>query len=189
MLISTSNAPTPLALFNNTGALNNKQPVSADAVGRAPLDSQDNPPAAPNARGNLPRFKRSEPLMSSLVEQGISKRGPLLHCFQDDLINGIKKHFREYAAGENDRFVNFNELKEAAGQIPTTRAFSAEATLYAKILLQNPRVLRELDIGIGDHGRPGAEDGRFDIENIEHMLTKPTYMGEHFAILLDYRLT
>lgn len=187
MLISTSNAPTPFALFNDTGAINNKPRVSTDAVEGAPQGSLASPPAAQHNHSNLPRFKRSEPLLSSLVEQPTSDRPKVVHYQQDAVMNKIKQHFHEYATGENDRFVNVNELKEAAGQVPTTRTFSAEATLYAKILLQNPRALRELDIGIGDNGRPGAEDGRFDIENIEHMLTKPTFDGQHYAVLLRYR--
>ncbi|MBI6656040.1 hypothetical protein YA0721_18665 [Pseudomonas carnis] len=187
MLISTSNASAFLALFNDKGAINNKPQVGTDVVERAPQASLASPPAALNDHSNLPRIKRSAPLLSRRVEQPTTDRPPVVHYKQDAVMKKIKEHFREYATGENDRFVNVNELKEAAGQVPTTRTFSAEATLYAKILLQNPRALRELDIGIGDYGRPGAEDGRFDIENIDHMLTKPIFLGRHHIVLLRYQ--
>ncbi|ONH53346.1 hypothetical protein BLL36_16100 [Pseudomonas cedrina subsp. cedrina] len=82
----------------------------------------------------------------------------------------IKEHFREYAAGADDQYVNFNELKEAAGLRPTTRTFSAEATAAAKELLERPKLLRDLDIGIGFLGFPGNEDQRFDIENLDYLI-------------------
>ena len=43
------------------------------------------------------------------------------------LIGLIRDHFREFAAGATDSYVNFNELKEAAGLIATDRTFSPEA--------------------------------------------------------------
>lgn len=88
------------------------------------------------------------------------------------LLGDIKKHFREYATGANDEYVNFNELKEAAGQRPTTRTFSPEATAAAKELLDRPTILRQLDIGINFLGFDGAEDKRFDMDNLDYMLRR-----------------
>ena len=86
------------------------------------------------------------------------------------LMIDIKKHFREYATGASDTYVNFNELKEAAGQRPTTRTFSPEATEAAKDLLSRPTLLRQLDIGVNFFGYAGIEDQRFDMDNVEYML-------------------
>lgn len=87
------------------------------------------------------------------------------------LLQGIKNNFRQFTTGPNDRFINRKELEEAAGKIPSNRVFSPEATKLATELFNRPGLLQELDIGIGDNG-PGAEDGRFDRENIEYMLAK-----------------
>ncbi|MUF06454.1 hypothetical protein GNF76_19040 [Pseudomonas sp. CCM 7893] len=84
---------------------------------------------------------------------------------------GIKDDFRQYTAGANDRFINFNELEEAAGLRETTRTFTPEAKARANEFLSRHGLRRETDIGIGDNG-PGAEDRRFDMENLDHMLAK-----------------
>ncbi|WP_248752413.1 hypothetical protein [Pseudomonas sp. MWU15-20650] len=87
------------------------------------------------------------------------------------LLQGIKNNFRQFTTGPNDRFINRKELEEAAGKIPSNRVFNPEATKLATELFNRPGLLQELDIGIGDNG-PGAEDGRFDRENIDYMLAK-----------------
>lgn len=90
-----------------------------------------------------------------------------------DLLQGVKDNFRQFTAGANDKYVNVNELKEAAGLIPSNRTFSQEARQLAAELLKRPGLLRDLDIGIKvESGKPGAEDQRFDIDNLNHMLGK-----------------
>ncbi|MBV4455945.1 MULTISPECIES: hypothetical protein [Pseudomonas] len=126
----------------------------------------------------LPIANLNTPLSfsSSSPEHTVQKRStsnlPNPHCNVGNkhLLSMIKEHFREYAAGADDQYVNFNELKEAAGLRPTTRTFSAEATAAAKELLERPNLLRELDIGIGFLGFPGNEDQRFDIENLDYLI-------------------
>ncbi|MCP1462678.1 hypothetical protein [Pseudomonas sp. S3E17] len=86
-----------------------------------------------------------------------------------DLVQVIKDNFRQYTAGANDGYVNVNELKEAAGVIPSDRTFNPDAREAAAEMLLRPGLLRELDIGISDSGR-GVEDGRFDIHNLDYML-------------------
>lgn len=88
-----------------------------------------------------------------------------------ELIQVIKDNFRSYTAGASDSHVNVNELKEAAGLIPSDRTFSPQAREAAMELLQRPGLLRDLDIGTGFFGR-GLEDGRFDIENLNYELKK-----------------
>lgn len=89
------------------------------------------------------------------------------------LIGLIRNHFREYAAGATDSYVNFNELREAAGLIATDRTFSPEAHHAAKELLSRPKLLRKLDIGISFFGGPGKKDGRFDMDNLNYLYNFP----------------
>ncbi|WP_236374988.1 hypothetical protein [Pseudomonas salomonii] len=101
-------------------------------------------------------------------EDGPPTVGPQPFWSDEYLLRHIAYHFREFAAGKNDRFVNINELKEAAGMVPSTRTFSAQAQESALELLARPELLLALDIGVGDDG-PGKQDGRFDIENIAYV--------------------
>lgn len=89
------------------------------------------------------------------------------------LLQEVKKHFNEYAAGAGDKYVNFNELKEAAGQRPTTRTFSTQASEVAKELLNRSRLLNELDTGVGFtwDGR-GLKDERFDHDNLDSLINR-----------------
>ncbi|CRM74931.1 hypothetical protein [Pseudomonas sp. 52 E 6] len=87
-----------------------------------------------------------------------------------DLIQGIKDNFRQFTAGTNDDYINVNELKEAAGVIPSNRMFSPEAQQLAAELLKRPGLLRELDIGTNSQGGVGYEDNRFDMANIDYIL-------------------
>lgn len=88
------------------------------------------------------------------------------------LLQGIKDNYRQFTAGANDEYVNFNELKEAAGIVSSQRTFSPEARQLAAEILKRPGLLRELDIGIKENGKPGAEDLRFNIVNVDYMLDK-----------------
>lgn len=87
-----------------------------------------------------------------------------------DLIQGVKDNFRQFTAGANDDYINVNELKEAAGVIPSNRTFSPEAQQLAAELLKRPGLLRELDIGTNSKGGLGYEDNRFDMANIDYIL-------------------
>jgi hypothetical protein len=86
-----------------------------------------------------------------------------------ELVKEVKKHFSEYAAGAGDSYVNFNELKEAAGLRPTTRTFSAQASAVAQEILKRKSLLEALDIGIGFFG-PGLRDERFDHDNLDYLI-------------------
>ncbi|AZF26531.1 hypothetical protein [Pseudomonas sp. R2-60-08W] len=89
-----------------------------------------------------------------------------------ELLQAVKDNFRQFTAGGTDDYVNVNELKEAAGLIPSDRTFSPQAREVALELLNRPGLLRELDIGVREDGTPGAEDKRFDMVNIDHMIKK-----------------
>jgi hypothetical protein len=89
-----------------------------------------------------------------------------------ELLQAVKDNFRQFTAGGTDDYVNVNELKEAAGLVPSDRTFSPQAREVALELLNRPGLLRELDIGVGEAGKPGYEDQRFDMVNIDHMIKK-----------------
>ncbi|WP_206425747.1 hypothetical protein [Pseudomonas synxantha] len=84
------------------------------------------------------------------------------------LIKLVGKNFNEFGGG--DEFVNFNELREAAGEIPSTKNYTPQARGVAKELLQPHRedLLNRLDIGVGLFGFSGSQDQRFDMLNVEH---------------------
>lgn len=172
MTLSIPHVSIPVAASNKIAATVEQPPV-ANPVENPPPGAQTSDSSALDTHHNQPPLNRSAPFMGSLLEHRISKRAiSAKHYVSTDVLMKIKQHFREYAAGQNDRFVNVGELKEAAGQKPTSRTFSAEATLFAKVLLQDPKLLRELDIGTDGYGGPGAEDGRFDMENLDYLITK-----------------
>ncbi|WP_339415925.1 MULTISPECIES: hypothetical protein [unclassified Pseudomonas] len=85
------------------------------------------------------------------------------------LIGLVRDHLREFPAGATDSYVNFNELREAAGLIATDRTSSPEAHHAAKAFLSRPKLLRKLDIGIS----PGKKDGRFDMDNLNYLYKFP----------------
>lgn len=113
--------------------------------------------------GALPYDRRLDRRDDNALEAG-----PHPEWSDRNLIEKVKMHFREFAAGKNDSYVNFNELKEAAGVIPTRRSFSPDAQEVALEILARPELLRELDIGVGFFG-PGLRDGRFDMDNIDYL--------------------
>lgn len=114
--------------------------------------------------GALPSNRRLDERDDNALEAG-----PYPEWSDRSLIGQVKNYFREFAAGKNDRYVNFNELKEAAGLIPTRRKFSPEAQEVALEILARPALLRKLDIGVGLFGLPGSKDNRFDMDNIDHL--------------------
>lgn len=88
-----------------------------------------------------------------------------------DVLKGIKKYFHEYTAGKDDAYVNFNELRETAGEIPSTRTFSDEAREYAKEFLKRVDLADKTDVGVSCWGLfNGKRDERFDMDNLEYML-------------------
>ncbi|MBO0493834.1 hypothetical protein [Pseudomonas sp. Marseille-Q1929] len=84
------------------------------------------------------------------------------------LIAQVDKYFDEYGGG--DAYVNFNELREAAGFRKTSKTFSAEARDVAGEILSREKLLKKLDIGVGFLGMDGLNDDRFDRVNIRHTL-------------------
>ena len=91
----------------------------------------------------------------------------------NSLIQHTFLYFNEYAAGGSaDRYVNFNELKEAAGLVPTKRTFSPQAASVAAELLKRTSLLDDLDVGVGLWGFSGSRDERFDKENLQYMKDK-----------------
>ena len=121
-------------------------------------------------------YSHSRPRRARSVEpQAVSTdERPYAGVSDRQLIGLIRDHFREYAAGATDSYVNFNELKEAAGLIETERTFSPEAHHAAReLLLWRPVLLRKLDIGISFFGGPGKEDKRFDMDNLDYLYKFP----------------
>ena len=110
---------------------------------------------------------------SAEAQAGATYARPFGGVTDRQLIGLVRDHFREFAAGATDRYVNVNELKEAAGLIATDRTFSPEAHHTAKELLSRPELLRKLDIGISFFGGPGKKDGRFDMDNLNYLYKFP----------------
>ena len=128
-------------------------------------------PEQPDAdsRSNQASYRQAR----STETQASPDTRPYASVTDRQLIGLIRDHFREYAAGATDSYVNFNELREAAGLIATDRTFSPEAHHAAKELLSRPKLLRKLDIGISFFGGPGKEDGRFDMDNLNYLYKLP----------------
>ena len=84
------------------------------------------------------------------------------------LLGQVRVYFREFAEGANDEYVNFNELREAAREIRSTRDFSYNATAVAKELLNRPYLLRQLDITRGAFLHTAKPDDRFNLSNITY---------------------
>ncbi|OKO49320.1 hypothetical protein C2U56_10555 [Pseudomonas fluorescens] len=76
----------------------------------------------------------------------------------------VGKHFDEYGGG--DRFVNFNELKQAAGEVESNKIYTPQERGVAAEVLKREELLKRLDIGIGFFGIPGKQDQRFDRVNV-----------------------
>ncbi|MBY8973351.1 hypothetical protein J1G33_23470 [Pseudomonas sp. P867] len=110
---------------------------------------------------------------SAEAQAGAPHARPFGGVTDRQLIGLVRDHFREFAAGATDSYVNFNELKEAAGLIASDRSFSPEAHHTALELLSRPELLRKLDIGISFFGGPGKEDGRFDMDNLNYLYKFP----------------
>lgn len=88
----------------------------------------------------------------------------------NSLIQHTYLYFNEYAAGGSaDRYVNFNELRQAAGLVPSDRTFSPKAKSVAAELLKRTSLLNDLDVGVGLWGVSGSKDERFDKENLTYM--------------------
>ncbi|RDS92015.1 hypothetical protein DL347_07275 [Pseudomonas fluorescens] len=91
------------------------------------------------------------------------------------LLGQVRVYFREFAEGANDEYVNFNELREAAREIRSTRDFSYNATAVAKELLNRPYLLRQLDIIPGAFLHTTKPDDRFSLSNITYARMAASY--------------
>lgn len=87
-----------------------------------------------------------------------------------ELLETIKKHFVEY--GDGDNYVNFKELKQAAGLVPSNKTYTPAARQAATEFLQRKELLEDTDIGVDDKGNPGYKDQRFDLDNLKYMIKK-----------------
>ncbi len=85
------------------------------------------------------------------------------------LITLVGKHFNEFGGG--DKYVNFTELREASGELPSANTFSPQARGVAQALLKRKELLDRLDIGVGFLGFSGTQDQRFDQRNVEYTRT------------------
>ncbi|MGY2377544.1 hypothetical protein ACW9IB_23855 [Pseudomonas sp. SDO524_S393] len=113
----------------------------------------------------------TSPLETRAKRSTTEQKPPVWSYSDRQLLQEVKKHFDEYATGRGDEYVNFNELKEAAGQVPTTRTFSPEASAIAEEILKRPRLLNQLDIGVGwTPGGRGLQDERFDHANLDYLI-------------------
>ncbi len=88
----------------------------------------------------------------------------------EELLKTIKANFVEY--GDGDDYVNFKELKQAAGLLPSDKTYSPEARQAAAELLKRKQLLEDTDVGVDDKGGPGYKDGRFDLANLDHVIDK-----------------
>lgn len=89
-----------------------------------------------------------------------------------DLLKIIKEHFSELRG--RDGYASVNDLKEAAGEIPSTRTFTPEARQAATELLARLTLLEQLDVGTNNNGGNGYLDQRFDLDNLNYMIQKKT---------------
>jgi hypothetical protein len=94
---------------------------------------------------------------------------------QLEILQNIKKHFSAY--GDGDDYVNLNEMKEAAGLVPSEKTFTPEQRITAIKFLQDKELRDETDVGVDDKGGPGYKDGRFDMDNVNHMIKKKSKAG------------
>ena len=83
-------------------------------------------PEQPDAdsRSNQASYRQAR---SAETQASVPDTRPYASVTDRQLIGLIRDHFREFAAGATDSYVNFNELKEAAGLVATDRTFSPEA--------------------------------------------------------------
>jgi hypothetical protein len=110
--------------------------------------------------------------LETRAKRSTTEQKPWVWFYSDKvLLQEVKKYFDEYAAGRGDEYVNFKELKEAAGQVPTTRTFSPKASAVAEEILKRTRLLNQLDIGMGwTHSGRGLQDERFDHDNLDYLI-------------------
>ena len=95
-----------------------------------------------------------------------TETGDFQYLSDQALITLVGKNFNEYGGG--DTYVNFTELREAAGELPSAQKFSPQARGVAQELLKRTELLDRLDIGVGFLGFAGKQDQRFDLRNVEY---------------------
>jgi hypothetical protein len=146
------------------------QPHTAFSPAITPVENNGHPSRAePDAAQNQMTDAGKNIRHTRATSEASSKPFAAWRYTDRELVKEVKEHFSEYAAGAGDSYVNFNELKEAAGLLPTTRTFSAQASAVAQEILKRKSLLEKLDIGIGFFG-PGLKDERFDHDNLNYLI-------------------
>jgi hypothetical protein len=74
----------------------------------------------------------------------------------------------------DEKFVSTDDIREAAGERPTTRVFSDEAKALAKELLKHPDLIRRMDSAATDDGKVDGLIGTSDLRNLKSSLSKPS---------------
>ncbi|AZE54858.1 hypothetical protein C4K03_2703 [Pseudomonas synxantha] len=89
-----------------------------------------------------------------------------------DLLQNLKENFGQISQGDYNGYVNFDEVKKAAGVMPSDTTYSPQVRALAQELLKRQPLLNELDIGTNGNGGKGYKDQRFDIANIDYLMEK-----------------
>ncbi|OWQ42357.1 hypothetical protein CDH05_05915 [Pseudomonas lactis] len=89
-----------------------------------------------------------------------------------DLLQNLKESFGEISQGTYNGYVNFDEVRKAAGVMPSDATYSPRVRALAQELLKRQPLLNELDIGTNGNGGKGYKDERFDIANIDYLMEK-----------------
>lgn len=104
--------------------------------------------------------------------------GDFSNASDHQLLLAAEKYHKEFDSTGNG-YVNFNELKQAAGLVHSDRHFSDEAKSVASTLLNRPELLKKLDIGVGFLGFAGKEDQRYDLDNLKYLIRNASHEFNH----------
>ena len=140
------------------------QPISHKHFSFGPAMLDEKRDKAPGAQPEAARPPSTD------TTSDTTPREPRSWTYSDkQLLLGVQKHFNEYTAGTGDSHVRFQDLKEAAGLLPSSRSFSQGASDVANALLASPRLLSDLDAKARDFGSGGWHDERFDLATVERL--------------------
>lgn len=89
-----------------------------------------------------------------------------------DLLQNLKENFGQISQGTYNGYVNFDEVRKAAGVMASDATYSPQVRELAQELLKRQPLLNELDIGTNGYGGKGIKDQRFDIDNIDFLMEK-----------------
>ncbi|OPA90388.1 hypothetical protein BFW86_11840 [Pseudomonas fluorescens] len=89
-----------------------------------------------------------------------------------DLLQNLKQNFGQISQGIYNGYVNFDEVRKAAGVMASDATYSPQVRELAQELLKRQPLLNELDIGTNGYGGKGIKDQRFDIDNIDFLMEK-----------------